>query len=382
MLSPAPIVIDALRGQAQLGQYRLPVAEAGPAGELRVGGPDGPVLRPLTFAERSRAVNRAAANAQPVDALCAALLRAATVRPGSAPQLPQEILALALAGASEDAPPFVEALLMLARATGWTLQQLEAAEAAQVDRLALHLQTPTTEPGWNRLRLAHPGNDELLSLRSDLAERLLRRATISRAENGEAAEVLPRADPPSGSPQFRLPATSVDPGAGPVQRATPAVLPAAPARAGDASANAAPGRAAPRFRYTLAQAAGKALAGEPLIAAAAAGNGPHSGAAIAGWPAAGAAVPDVSGGQLPGPSFGAPVTPRQPADTALDEFPRHVDLFERLTARSPGLAERPADPTAAPPWAEVVDVGDAVGEWAAHLARLLDDEIDLRGLER
>ena len=109
------------------------------------------VLRPLTFAERTRAAMHAVSAARPRAALARHVLRLATVTSASEPpreplepregrgggedppppareqvdEATLEILALYLAGAdARGLPPYAELALDVCRATGWDLERL------------------------------------------------------------------------------------------------------------------------------------------------------------------------------------------------------------------------------------------------------------------
>jgi hypothetical protein len=177
------VVIDTASGQALIGSILVPVRETGNHGELQVAGPSGPILRPLTFGERTRLVTRAAVLPAALDSLCAGVLQAAIMQQGQAEHIVQEILALTLAGAEQEAPSFAETALRVARAAGWELSQLFAAEAAEVDRLAIYLGGHLQDFGWTRVIFGR-SEDTLESIRQELGERLLQRA----ASYGEAIE--------------------------------------------------------------------------------------------------------------------------------------------------------------------------------------------------
>src|SRR3954470_10670795 len=95
------VVFDVGQGLAFVGGRTLAVADAGPQGELRIGGDAGPVLAPITFDARTRIATLAAATGDPAAALGAGVLAAATAEPHGVDQLVLEVLALALAGADE-----------------------------------------------------------------------------------------------------------------------------------------------------------------------------------------------------------------------------------------------------------------------------------------
>jgi hypothetical protein len=189
------VIIDTASGQALIGNTLVPARAAGTHGELQVGDVSGPVLRPLTFSERTRLVTRAAVAPTALDSLCASVLHAATVQPGRhADRMVQEILALTLAGADQDAPVFAETVLRVARATGLELRQLYEAEAAEVDRLAMYLGGPPADAGWTRIVFAR-GEETLESIRQELGARLLQRADAFAA--AITAEPVTAAAPPA-----------------------------------------------------------------------------------------------------------------------------------------------------------------------------------------
>lgn len=189
------VVIDTASGQALIGDTLVPVREAGSHGELQVGGSHGPILRPLTFGERSRVVTRAVGSPAALDILCAGMLQVALVQPGEADRFVQEILALQLAGADQDAPPFAETVLQVARTAGWELQQVYDAEAAEVDRLAIYLGGQPPDSGWTQIVFAS-SVATLTSVRQELAEQLLRRAK-SFAETPEEQQAFPMVTAPA-----------------------------------------------------------------------------------------------------------------------------------------------------------------------------------------
>ncbi|MGE0824813.1 MAG: hypothetical protein AB7P18_22175 [Candidatus Binatia bacterium] len=187
MAVSVPIVLDPTQGEARLGVHRVAIAPVGSDGTLRVGGTDGPVLGPVTFAERTALTTRALAAAQPCDYVCAGILHAATKEAGVADQLEQELLALTLAGAGEDGPPFAQTLALVAQETGWGYDRLAETAAVEVDRLAIQLTEVPADGGWQRYLLATDTRGELASLRNELADNLLRRASVGEVLFASAA---------------------------------------------------------------------------------------------------------------------------------------------------------------------------------------------------
>ena len=141
------IEVDAAAGQALIAGRRVLITPAA-GGALRVGGPAGPVLRPISFGER-RAATRPAGGSGPVDreAVVTAVTTAALVpepagRPvHSAGSLSPEARAVALwlAGAGDGAPGFDAVANSVATTVGWAADQIDGADAASIDRLALDL---------------------------------------------------------------------------------------------------------------------------------------------------------------------------------------------------------------------------------------------------
>jgi hypothetical protein len=178
----APSEEAALAGLRRLGID----ARVEPAGGFRVGGPGGPVLRPIAFGERAEIVARAAASRAPDDTLAAGVLEAARIEPGEGERLLLEVAALVLAGALDPGPPFDETRGVLA-SIGWSVREIDAAAGSTADATALALTgdlpggVGASEPadGWTRFVFVEPeptaGPEDLISLRSALAQNLLDR---------------------------------------------------------------------------------------------------------------------------------------------------------------------------------------------------------------
>jgi hypothetical protein len=201
------ICIDLDHEVATFAGESVTISEASPSGSLRVAG--GPVIRPLSFSERNRIVLRASGAPDPVERVYSGILRAATTDAGETTGCSAEavqIMALALAGATLEAPSFAASALLVARATGWGPVELAEAEAAEVDRLAIQLSGPPEESGWSRLVFpAESGSRE--SLRRELAANLLERAVASSST--DFFHALTRTSPlPSGCQSTDLPPAS------------------------------------------------------------------------------------------------------------------------------------------------------------------------------
>ncbi|HVE70024.1 MAG TPA: hypothetical protein VNI54_01550 [Thermoanaerobaculia bacterium] len=173
MASDPSVVADAAAGAAVVAGMRIAmsaVGAAGATGALRFGGPQGSVLRPLSFGERTELVS----SSSTTDAVAARILDAATLERGDGSTTLLEVLAMWLAGAELDAPGFMETTLLVARAAAWQPQDLFAAPAREIDRLAVHL---GEQSEWKSLVFAEdPAETTIESVRERFAERLLRRS--------------------------------------------------------------------------------------------------------------------------------------------------------------------------------------------------------------
>jgi hypothetical protein len=169
MAAPSSVVADPAAGAAFVAGTRVAMSAAGATGAMRFGGAEGSVLRPLSFAERTDLVS----SATTTDAVAAGILNAATVERGDGATTLLEVLALWLAGADFDAPDFTETTLLVARAAGWQPWDLFAAPAREIDRLAMHLGESSE---WNSLLFAEERVETLEEVRERFAERLLARS--------------------------------------------------------------------------------------------------------------------------------------------------------------------------------------------------------------
>ncbi|HEY3185160.1 MAG TPA: hypothetical protein VGJ77_20130 [Gaiellaceae bacterium] len=250
------VVFDLGAGQARLGTTVVPIAAAGRNGELRVGGRRGPVLRPLAFGERTRVVAGVRHTSDPREAVAAAVAAAALVHRGRLESRVQDVVALALAGAGETAPPFGETALVVARAAGWDYARLMDADAAEVDRLARQLGARPLRSGWSRFVLAGDAAGELDAIRRELAQELLDRGDEAPIDLEDAVGV-PEAPPsPAGAgDEWTFPSRTAASGAAGVEwptassadaspprrrRRDPQLAPAAARAAADAGAGATP----------------------------------------------------------------------------------------------------------------------------------------------
>jgi hypothetical protein len=186
MNRPNSVIFNLAQGEVRIaGTIVVPVGGTGTPGEIETDG--GTILRPLTFGERTRIVGRSGVD---VPAVCQSVLRTSRVRAGADSPRVLEILALALAGGDQAAaPPFAEAMLQVAGASGWSLSQINDAEAAEIDGLAVFLTGPIEPPlddGWNRIVFqtgpaeTNSGGDVLEQVRYALANQLLQRAGANR----------------------------------------------------------------------------------------------------------------------------------------------------------------------------------------------------------
>jgi hypothetical protein len=182
--------IDLNSGVVLLGSAVVPCVVAGANGEVRVDG--GRLLRPLPFAERSRLVWLAAAAADAEAVLAESVLAFATVEPAER-RAYDDVVALALAGAGEEAASFDETLATAARAAGLSLDELLVAPARTVDALA------RVDDGreWSRILFAQPTAEaDWASMRAEFCGQLLRRLRPASVWRHDALEVIRRAPVP------------------------------------------------------------------------------------------------------------------------------------------------------------------------------------------
>lgn len=379
------VVFDAAAGVARVGSTVVPVTDAGADGSLRVGGAAGPVLRPLAFGERTRVVSRARAAPDPRESVCAGVRGAATVVPGEGDPVLLDVIALALCGADEPAPPFADAALLVARAAGWDPSQLLEAPAAEVDRLARQLGGAPSASGWTRFVFADDDGGELEEIRAELAEALLERVDEAAGEAAPAPDTFaaPQLPQPSGgnAPGHAWARTAAQPGRtphpledtfdgsmlSPTEGAAPAARPRrtaaywTPPPAGPAGGpgvasrdgTTQAGRALPEVQAFRVEARGR-------LPAAAAGsapmppNGPLGAAPVVARPAAApAAKPPIRNGPVEAVRGNREVPPTDP-----EVGGPAVAAAAAASGSSPAYAAPPAAPWtrapaaahAAPPW--------------------------------
>ena len=185
------IAFDSHSGEIRLGSRTVVATAMGSFGEIRLHGPDGTVLRPLTFGERNLLTRRAGESSSPNEEVATSIRDAAIVTRGSGPadqerDLTEKAVALMLAGATVEAPCFDTVTFLLGRSGGWALADIAGATASEVDRIASSL-TPKQTPGslgdgWHRIVLIDEKNsargEDLSVLVADLAGRLLARLDL------------------------------------------------------------------------------------------------------------------------------------------------------------------------------------------------------------
>jgi hypothetical protein len=170
------VSIDLNLGVARLGPIEVEIFARGDA--VQIAPPFGPMIRSLSFGERSRIVWSAAGSSQPRQSVCRGIVSAATVEAGECDEMTLDVLSLALAGAALDAPSYTESVLLVAKACGWNPDELADMPAGEVDRIAMQLVAPREDSSWNRIVFAS-GGDSLEGLRDELADNLLSRAAIT-----------------------------------------------------------------------------------------------------------------------------------------------------------------------------------------------------------
>jgi hypothetical protein len=184
MSRDSSVIADPASGTAIVAGTRVAMSAAAD-GALRFSGAEGRVLRPLSFAERTELVSAASALPAARDAVAAAILATATLEPGAGATPLMEVLAMWLAGAAFDAPDFLETTLLVARAAGWSPHELFTAPAREVDRLAVHLDEQRRASEWKSLVFAEAPDETIEAVRARFADRLLRRSGATAVETDE-----------------------------------------------------------------------------------------------------------------------------------------------------------------------------------------------------
>jgi hypothetical protein len=181
------VIADPASGATFVAGTRLAMSAAA-NGAFRFGGAGGRVLRPLTFGERTELVSAAAALPAARDAVAAAILAASTLEHGEGAAPLMETLAMWLAGAAFDGPDFMETALLVARAAGWRPHDLFTAQAREIDRLAVHLDEQRRAGEWKSLVFAEPPAETIDAVRARFADRLLRRSNAAVVEEESSEE--------------------------------------------------------------------------------------------------------------------------------------------------------------------------------------------------
>jgi hypothetical protein len=379
--TPAAVRFEAHRGELILGETVVEARAAGPRGALRIGGADGPTLGPVTFGERTRAATRATSSSSPRDALCAALLHAATVVDGPGDRLVMETAALWLAGAAELSPSFGDTALAVARGSGWDPSQIAEAEAADVDRLAATLGVAPAHRPWLRVIFGASAAEPLQALRDEMADTLLARAVIENPAAAPAADAVdlwgaPATPGEPASPHARRSTASVD---APALAGTPE--PAPGGHTWLASPSVSPqtvplsptavtpiGTPRPRRSASAATALRRRALAERRATGPADADRPTAPAVPTAPPSVAAPASSAVRGATPAtpgrvPSWSAPVT----------RFPATVTAAAALAGA--GGERTLSDAESPTPLVDGADLADG-------LATLLDGEADLRGLAR
>lgn len=145
------------------------------------------VYRPVTFAERGRAVAEAVAEDDPVTAVLQGLSRRSILNPaGEEPEL-LAALAVALAGGSDETLSFDEAARQACERHGWSWDRVLETPAWLVDRAASELSADAPDDGWSTFIFESSEIADVPALARQMAKNLLRRS-IDCAPDRAAAE--------------------------------------------------------------------------------------------------------------------------------------------------------------------------------------------------
>jgi len=168
------VEVDWGRGEALVGGVVVAISPVG-EGAIRVGGATGVVLRPLTFLERTQITVESSLVEEPREALCAGVLQRAIVKEGEGDHQIQEVLALFLAGADQDAPGFAETEWLVMRSLGWSWTQVAEMPALEIDQLALRLTISQQADDWTSFVFVNDEQQDLATIRTEFANQLIER---------------------------------------------------------------------------------------------------------------------------------------------------------------------------------------------------------------
>jgi hypothetical protein len=184
MSSRLPIEIALGKGYVRMGRVRLDAA-ADERGVVCTA--TGARVRPVTFAERGRAVAEAVAEDDPVTAALQGLSRRSILNPaGEEPEL-LAALAVALAGGSNETLSFDEAARQACERHGWSWDRVLETPAWLVDRAASELSADAPDDGWSTFIFESSEIADVPALARQMAKNLLRRS-IDRAPDRAAAD--------------------------------------------------------------------------------------------------------------------------------------------------------------------------------------------------
>ncbi|SEL93528.1 hypothetical protein SAMN04489760_10148 [Syntrophus gentianae] len=196
-----PLIFAPESGEAIIGSERISFVPLGDDGSIRIEGRPGSIIRPLCFGERTRLLIDALQADDPL-AFCSDLLvHAATNSPAAALSPGVKVLALMLAGGNIEAPSLSRTVAVVAEATGWPPEIINAKTAIEIDRMAFDL--TTLNPGWNRIVFPRQGADDAEAIISELVTDLLNRtdeAMIRLVEEG----ITQTADPEGRERAIRM----------------------------------------------------------------------------------------------------------------------------------------------------------------------------------
>ena len=192
------VAVDLEAGLVRLGSERVRLHPAAAPDAFQVGDDRGPVLRPLTFGERTLLLF-----GTPPSGIAARVAAAALLACGDAPETEalRVAVSLALAGGAEDAPAFSECASLALRQDGWDERRVREAPALVVDRLSRREDRPPPEDGWNRFVFPAPEPD-LDALVSRMVENLCARSASPAGEAAPRQAPGPVSQPASPRPRF------------------------------------------------------------------------------------------------------------------------------------------------------------------------------------
>lgn len=351
-----PVEIAPERGYLRLGTIRVEVA-AGEDGVWRVGG--AARVRPVTFAQRGALVCEAIAVDDPAAGLVSRIVRTSIIESDGVDADLLAAITVALAGGGEPTQSFAEAARVAGEREGWSWDRIMNAPAWLVDRSGTR--TPDSFDGWSTIVFPSDAPSDLDAMTRTMSRNLLRRSI----------DVAPAPGHPARVNHVARRSASIDAGA----NTSAALRTPAP----DATATGT-SRSSVSHATTTADVGRSATPTSSGIHARS-----QAAAALADRSTTSAAWPATMSRELVSGFETRPAI----ADPAAIASPRNLGLAASAPVRWPSLATQSAPvfsrQTATLSSTQTIEPSTAAidpAEWLDDVARALEAECDLRGLDR